>query len=121
MESSDVFNRDNDSVETYQVMEEFVKNGEVRSLGLSRLNISQMQQIMSTAEIRPVVNEIEYHPYINQTDLLNYCKSNGFAIIGYAPYSQTKKLFRGLKRILEDEQIDKTPEQLFLRYQVSVF
>ena len=45
-------------------MEELVKNGKVRSIGVSNFNVQSLYDLLTYAEILPVVNEVELHPYL---------------------------------------------------------
>ena len=72
-------------LETYKSMEEFVKNGKVRSLGVSNFNISQLKNLMKNCEIKPVANVIECHPYFQNDKLVEFCQSNSIMVIAYAP------------------------------------
>lgn len=116
---------DIDFVDTYHAMEGLVQQGKVRSLGLTNFNVTQMKRIVSNVEIKPVANQIEFHPNINQTDLLNYCKVNDIAIIGHTPLankdSDPRMLYNIMKLVAEHEKPAMKVEQYMLRYGVSEF
>ena len=51
-----------------QVMEEFVDNGKVRSIGISNFGPQHLDDLLSYARIKPVLNQIEIHPYFTQEE-----------------------------------------------------
>lgn len=53
-------------VETWKILEEYVDKGKIRSIGLSNFNPHHVESLLSYARIRPVVNQIEIHPYMTQ-------------------------------------------------------
>lgn len=60
--------------DTWVAMESLVDKGLVRAIGLSNFNARQTADIISMARHRPVVNQVECHPYLSQADLLSYCQ-----------------------------------------------
>lgn len=58
--------------ETWEVMEDFVREGKVRSLGVSNFNRHHLEDLLSYAEIRPVINQIEVHPLMTQEENIAY-------------------------------------------------
>lgn len=60
--------------DTWVAMESLVDRGLVRAIGLSNFNARQTGDIIGMAKHRPVVNQVECHPYLSQTDLLSYCQ-----------------------------------------------
>jgi len=74
-----------DFVETWKGMEELHKAGKVKSLGVSNFNSEQLTRILNEGTIKPVMNQVECHPYLNQTQLLNFCKERQIALTAYCP------------------------------------
>ena len=54
--------------ETWQVMEDYVRQGMVRSIGVSNFNPHHLDELLAYAEIRPVINQIEVHPFMSQEE-----------------------------------------------------
>ncbi len=63
--------------ETWEVMEEYVNNGKLRAIGLSNFNPHHIDELLSYARIRPVINQIEMHPYMTQYNVSGYNFRNG--------------------------------------------
>lgn len=56
-----------------------------KHIGVSNFTVSQIVQITQDSGIKPAVNQIELHPYLGQSAMLDYCKQHGIQIMAYAP------------------------------------
>lgn len=56
----------------------------MRSIGVCNFNIQQLEDIIKNCEIKPAVNQIECHPYLQNDELVNFCQNNGILVISYA-------------------------------------
>lgn len=111
--------------ETWKAMEQCVKLGLTRSIGLSNFNSEQVERIMKVAEIKPVVNQVECHPYLNQKKLTAFCKERSIVMTAYAPLGSpsrpwaspdTPELLQDPRLLSFAEKYKKTPAQIILRY-----
>jgi len=71
--------------ETWQAMEEMVRKGYVKSIGVSNFNVQLLHDLLTYAKIPPVVNQIECYPYLAQTGMIKYCKMRNMVVQAYAP------------------------------------
>ncbi len=76
----------NEAVEAWGAMEELLAAGEVRAIGVSNFNISHLDMLAETARITPAVNQVEFHPYLVQHDLLRECESRGIRLEAWSPF-----------------------------------
>lgn len=76
---------DVDYIDTWKAMEELVKRGKVRSLGVSNFNSQQLDRLISAANIKPVVNQVECNPNLNQRKLIEFAKARNVTIVAYSP------------------------------------
>ncbi len=74
--------------DTWEVMEDFVREGKVRSLGVSNFNRHHLEDLLSYAEIRPVINQIEVHPLMTQEENIAYNHELGIQIQAWGPFGQ---------------------------------
>lgn len=85
------------NAETWKAMEEVYKSGVVKAIGVSNFVLPQIEALLETAEVIPVVNQIEFHPGYTQPQVVNFCKEKGIAIEAWSPI--------GSGRLLKDEDL----------------
>lgn len=115
---------DIDYIDTYKAMEKLMKSGRVRSIGISNFNSEQVERINSIATIKPVTNQVECHPNLNQKKLLDFLVKRNITLTAYSPLGRPHTT-SGLKLAISDPKIyelgqkyGKTPAQIILRYSV---
>lgn len=70
--------------DTWSEMEKLVEEGLVKNIGVSNFNIDFLKKILTSAKIKPSVNQIESHPYLQQQKLLKFCAENNIHITAYS-------------------------------------
>lgn len=71
--------------DTWAEMEKLHREGLTRQIGVSNFNSAKIETLKENASIMPTVNQIEFHPYLPQEKLKEYCDQNGIHITGYGP------------------------------------
>lgn len=71
-------------IKTVLEMKDVQASGKVRTIGVSNCTIHHLQDLLD-AGIKISVNQVEFHPYLNQQELLNFCKKNNIILMGYRP------------------------------------
>ncbi len=71
--------------ETWQGMEACVDAGLTRCIGLSNFSSAKIENLVEKARIRPVMNQVEMHPYLQQNALLDYCHTQNIQLTAYSP------------------------------------
>jgi alcohol dehydrogenase (NADP+) len=66
-------------------MEQLVEQGKVKSIGVSNFNITQLEDIIKNCHVKPAVNQIEVHPYMQNDKLIEFCQNNGIVVMAYSP------------------------------------
>lgn len=109
-------------------MEECCKLGLTKSIGLSNFNSQQIERVLSIAKIKPVMNQVECHPNLNQRKLRNFCKERGIVITAYSPLGSPKRSWvkpddpqvaiEHPTIIKIGKKYHKSPAQIVLRYLV---
>lgn len=70
---------------TWTAMEKGVDLGLTRHIGVSNFNTSKLKEILASARLRPEMNQVELHPFLQQNDLLDFCRKNNIHVTAYAP------------------------------------
>uniref|UniRef100_A0A8C2VLP9 Estradiol 17 beta-dehydrogenase 5-like n=1 Tax=Chinchilla lanigera TaxID=34839 RepID=A0A8C2VLP9_CHILA len=116
---------------TWEAMEKCKDAGLAKSIGVSNFNRRQLEKILNKPGLKykPVCNQVECHPYLNQSELLEFCKSKDIVMIGYAVLgsnSGKEWLNKDNPVLLEDpvlvalaQKHQRTPAQVALRYQLQ--
>lgn len=106
--------------ETWGAMEEAYKQGLVKAIGVSNFGVERLGDLLEKAEINPMVNQVECHPYLQQRKLLEFCKNNMIAMTAYSPIGS------GTKEILEDnviveiaKRLEVSPAQVLLAWNMA--
>lgn len=76
-------------------MEQIVVSGKARSIGVSNFSKSDIEALLETAQARPAINQIEYHPYLQHGDLIQYHKNKDIKLAAYAPQVPVTKASDG--------------------------
>jgi diketogulonate reductase-like aldo/keto reductase len=101
--------------ETWKALEKLYKDGRVRAIGVSNFKEHHLDDILSDCEIKPMVNQVEYHPLLTQEPLHAYCKKHQIQLEAWSPLKQGHVL--GLPTIVElAEKYKKSPAQIVLRW-----
>jgi aldehyde reductase len=76
--------------DTWKALEKLVDLKLTRSIGVSNFTPAQLDEVLKIARIKPVVNQVEVHPYLNQQQMREYCAKNNIVIMSYCPLSNLK-------------------------------
>lgn len=71
-------------IESWKALEKLKSEGHVRSIGVSNYVIRHLEEMSSYASVSPAVNQVEFHPYLYQKDLLEYCRSKNIVLQAYS-------------------------------------
>ncbi|NMJ87908.1 MAG: aldo/keto reductase, partial [Thaumarchaeota archaeon] len=78
--------------ETWEAMQYLLKNRYVKAIGVSNFGIHHIKEILSWAEIGPCMNQIELSPFLQRSELVNFCKENGIVTTAYSPLTHGRKI-----------------------------
>jgi diketogulonate reductase-like aldo/keto reductase len=105
--------------EAWKALEKLYKDGRVRAIGVSNFHEHHLDDLLQDAEIKPMVNQVEYHPRLSQRSLLNYCRDRGIQLEAWSPLMQGKELLDHelMKELAAKHR--KRPAQIILRWDVQ--
>lgn len=116
-----IYDREVTLLDTWRALESLVDRGKCRAIGLSDVTLDALRPLYESARIKPAAVQVESHPYLPETELLEFCKARGIVLLAFAP------LGHGMKPgVLEDPVISaiaartrKTPAQVLLAWAVQ--
>mmetsp|Transcript_5680 Transcript_5680/g.7451 ORF Transcript_5680/g.7451 Transcript_5680/m.7451 type:complete len:370 (+) Transcript_5680:210-1319(+) len=109
--------------EVWAQMEDLVRKGLTKSIGVSNFRIQDMEEVLENCSIRPSCNQIECHPYLQQNELRSYCKKEGILVAAFGSLVPVTKLKHGpVDRVLKrlSEKTGKTPVQILMRWNLQI-
>ena len=115
---------------TWPLMESFIEKGYTKHIGVSNFNVQSLLNLLSFCEIKPLVNEIEFHPYLYQKKLRDFCLKENIILLGYNPLvkgcycadiaEEKDRNLLGEKIIIDlSKKYKKTPGQIVLNWSVA--
>ena len=107
-------NRNVDIKETMLAMKKLLDDGLIRNIGVSNFTINHLKDALKIG-VNIVANQVEFHPYLYQKELLNFCKKNNILVIAYSPLGRGN-LLKDQKIAEVAEKHGKTPAQVCLRW-----
>ena len=102
--------------ETWEAMEDLVKEGLVRNIGLANFGVSLIRDILTYCKIRPAVLQIEAHPYLTQERLLRFCREKGIAVTAFSPLGASSYVEIGFAQPEDSVLKEKKVEELAKKY-----
>lgn len=101
--------------ESWLALEKLYNSGVVKSIGVSNYNVYHLEQLLEYASVVPAVLQVEFHPQLYQSELLEYCRSKGIVLQAYSSL--------GVGKLVTDPTVTKiaskhsrTPAQVLLKW-----
>ncbi len=104
--------------ESWQALVQLLKDGKCRSIGVSNYTIQHLTELFDKSEIGPMVNQVEFSPFLYQKQLLDYCEKNKIQLEAYSPLTQGEKLNHPKIQSIAKKH-DKTPAQVLIRWSLQ--
>ncbi|KAI1074458.1 putative alcohol dehydrogenase [Whalleya microplaca] len=74
-----------DYSQTWTAMEKLVDMGKVKVIGISNFSLLKLRKLLQGARIKPAVHQTEMHPYLPQTEMLAFCRSENICVTAHSP------------------------------------
>lgn len=105
-------------MDTWKAMERLYEEKVIRAIGVSNFQIHHLEKLSTKANIAPMVNQFEFHPYLTQVELRQYCKDQGIQVEAYSPLMQGHFL---KEQVILDiaKKYERTPAQIVLRWDLQ--
>lgn len=105
-------------IETWRALEKLYKDGRVRAIGVCNFQVHHLQELIKAAEIKPMVNQVEYHPHLTQEEVLAFCRQEGIQLEAWSPLKRGELMDEPtLVEIARAHQ--KTVPQVILRWDLQ--
>lgn len=78
----------NRNIEVWKALEYLKEIGKILDIGVSNFSIEQLDVLTKNSKVKPVFNQIEYHPHFQQKELVEYCKRNGIKVMSYGQFGK---------------------------------
>jgi diketogulonate reductase-like aldo/keto reductase len=104
--------------EAWRALETLYKQGRVKAIGVSNFQIHHLEALIKDTEIKPMINQVEYHPRLTQLELRSYCKANGIQLEAWSPLMQGQLLDNPLLMEIA-ASYNKSVAQIILRWDLQ--
>lgn len=104
--------------DTWRALEKLYKEKRIRAIGVSNFMQHHLEDLLTDAEIIPMVNQMEFHPYVVQQELINFCVSKGIQYESWSPFMQGKVFGLDICKDLS-KKYNKSIAQVILRYNLQ--
>ncbi len=104
--------------ETWKAFEKLYKEGRIRAIGVSNFQIHHLEDLIASAEIKPMVNQVEFHPHLTQKELKAYCEKEGIQLEAWSPLKQGQLLNEPVLQEIA-EKYNKSVAQVILRWDIQ--
>jgi diketogulonate reductase-like aldo/keto reductase len=103
------------NVDTWRALEQLYKEGLVRAIGVSNFLVHHLQPLMERAVVRPMVNQIEYHPGQTQPEVVAFCREQAILVEAWGPLGRGKML-SDARLVALAEKYHRSVAQLCIRW-----
>jgi len=104
--------------ESWRAMEALLKKGRCRAIGVSNFTIRHLEELIEESHVIPSVNQVEFHPFLYQKELLKYCQNRGIQVEAYSPLARGERL-KHPRIISLATKYSKTPAKLMIRWGIQ--
>lgn len=106
------------SKETWRALEAIYDSGRTRAIGVSNFLVHHLEMVLESANIVPMVDQVEFHPYLQQPDLQAFCRKHQIQLEAWRPIMQGR--ITGVPELIElGQKYGKNPIQMALRWMIQ--
>jgi diketogulonate reductase-like aldo/keto reductase len=100
---------------SWQALEQLYSQGRVRAIGVSNYTVRHLQELLAYARIAPLVNQVEFSPFLYQRELLDFCQQQQIQLQAYSPLTRGERLNDPRVQAIA-EVYHKSPAQILIRW-----
>ncbi|MBB5174285.1 aldo/keto reductase [Texcoconibacillus texcoconensis] len=108
-----------DYVDSFKAMEKLYLDGRVKAIGVCNFDIDHLQRLLDECDVKPVLNQVECHPYLAQNELKDFCQKHDIYLEAWSPLMQGGEVLNHdvVQQIAKTHQ--KTPAQVIIRWHLQ--
>lgn len=104
--------------EAWRALETLYKEGKIKAIGVSNFQVHHLKDLMLEAQVKPMVNQVEYHPRLTQKEVQTFCQNNEIQLEAWSPLMQGQLLNDPI--LIEiAKKYSKTVPQIILRWDLQ--
>ncbi|MFS0775212.1 aldo/keto reductase [Neobacillus sp. 3P2-tot-E-2] len=104
--------------DAWRALETLYEAGRVKAIGVSNFQVHHLEKLLKDAEIKPMINQVEYHPRLTQAEVKAFCENNGIQFEAWSPLMQGQLFNNPLLQDLANKY-NKTVAQIILRWDLQ--
>lgn len=106
-------------VDTYKALEKLYHDGRVKAIGVCNFDIEHLERILKECDVKPVLNQVECHPYLDQKELKDFCAKHEIFVEAWSPLQQGGEVLSEeiIQKIAKNHR--KSPAQIVLRWHLQ--
>lgn len=78
--------------DSWRALGKIKESGKAKSIGVSNFMQNHLEELLADTDIIPAMNQVEFHPFLNDVKLHDYCREKGILLEAYSPLAHGKKL-----------------------------
>lgn len=99
----------------WRKMEQVLASGQAKAIGVSNYTIAHLEELLRESSVKPVVNQVELHVFLQQPELVQFCHDNDILIEAYSPQAHGNGLDNPMLAGLAHKH-GKSPSQIMIRW-----
>ncbi|MBI2009332.1 aldo/keto reductase [Candidatus Saccharibacteria bacterium] len=103
----------------WQKLEEIHKSGRAKAIGVSNYMVSHLEELLKECTVKPAVNQVELHVFLQMTELVDYCKKKGIIVEAYSPLAHGHGMDDPVLQKIAKKH-GKTTAQIMLRWCLEI-
>lgn len=96
---------------TWRAMEKIYRSGKARAIGVSNFTIKDLEKVLSFAEVKPMVNQIEIHPFLPNTELVEFCRKHDILPAAYSPLGSQNQVPSTGEKVRTNKTLNEVAER----------
>lgn len=105
-------------IDTWKGMEDLLKDSKVKNIGVSNFKPHHFETLLSHASVKPVIDQVEFHPYLAQEDLRKYLQAQRIQMESWSPLMNAQILDDDTLKTIANE-VGKSPAQVIIRWNIQ--